>query len=211
MRVLARMGGLIRHLALSVSEVGWFRAWGPVGVVGSQKVVLWSEEEFDSDSDSEVSEDEGEDFFFEDGEFDDDEVQIQMFPAPEFKALESVTFVADCERVLMGMEEKFGIGAETDFEHAVWEWVADDPDSEGDRFPAPIQRTNREDEEDNPYWQLHRDKVENVERVLADDDVRNAYENAGIEVRFELWRRPRQKGKWVKRFENIGGGPTQVR
>lgn len=189
------MGGLIRHLALSVSEVGWFRTWGPVGVVGSQKVVLWRDEDV-IDSDSEDGEDD---------DWDGYDSEVQPVPALEFKALESVTFVADCDRVLMGMEEKFGIGAETDFEHAVWEWVADDPDSEADRFPAPIQRTNREDEEDNPYWQLHRNKVENVERVLADDDVSNAYEDAGIEVRFELWRRPRQKGKWVKRFENIAG------
>ncbi|KAH7389049.1 hypothetical protein BKA64DRAFT_128725 [Cadophora sp. MPI-SDFR-AT-0126] len=179
-RVLTRLEGTVRHLALSVTEVGWFRGFG-FGPVGSVKVVLWGEEEV-------ISEDDG-------------EAQTRMVPAPEFKALKSVTFVGDCERVLMDMEEKFGVGAETDFEHAVWEWAGNSPN----QSLKPIQRTRREDEEDNPYWTLHRDEVNNVERVLDDEIVRDAYAEAGVKVRFELWRRPRQKGRWVKRLENIGG------
>ncbi|PVH77916.1 hypothetical protein DL98DRAFT_590821 [Cadophora sp. DSE1049] len=184
-RVLSRLGGMVRHLALSVTEVGWFRSFG-FGAVGSAKVVLWREEDVIG---------EGGD---EDEDVEDGKVQTRVVPAPEFKTLKSVTFVGDCERVLMGMEEKFGVGAETDFEHAVWEW-------NGDKPLAPIQCTKREDEQDNPYWHLHREKVENLERVLQEEVVTNAYAEVGIEVRFELWRRPRQKGRWVKKFENVGG------
>ncbi|KAH7323973.1 hypothetical protein BKA65DRAFT_511795 [Rhexocercosporidium sp. MPI-PUGE-AT-0058] len=190
-RVLGRAGGRVRNLALSVAEIGFCGVPGTVG--GDVLVPRWVVGGKVSDEESVRQREEfhgmQRTFRHWDQDYEDTETHVDTEPAHEEKFLKSLTLVGDGERVLLGMEAKFGVGAERDFEHSYWEWVGGD-------LPLPVERTSLDEEPDHPYWKLYRKRLDNVQGALESEPVRQAYE--GIGVKFELWRRPRQEGFWRK-------------